>query len=83
LSGRANPKLQLAASFSEPEPEARAYIQQAERTFSQVADPADIGAEGTPTLILLDRKGEVLRYWTGKLPAQGERRVPEAIQALP
>ena len=34
---------------------------------------------GTPTLIVVDRTGHILRAWAGKLPAQGEAEVIKAI----
>lgn len=34
---------------------------------------------GTPTLILLDGKGEVTRYWVGKLPSEKEKEVLEQL----
>jgi thioredoxin-related protein len=39
----------------------------------------DIQVGGTPTLILLDGKGEVTRYWVGKLPSEKETEVLEQL----
>jgi hypothetical protein len=35
---------------------------------------------GTPTLILIDRKGVVLRAWAGKQPTSGEAEIFHAVQ---
>jgi hypothetical protein len=35
---------------------------------------------GTPTLILVDRKGVILRAWAGKQPASGEAEIIHAVQ---
>lgn len=35
---------------------------------------------GTPTLLLVDRKGVVLRAWTGKQPSPGEAEIIHAVQ---
>lgn len=34
-----------------------------------------LGVKGTPTLILINNKGEVVRSWAGKLPPEEEREV--------
>jgi thioredoxin-related protein len=39
----------------------------------------EINVRGTPTLILLNEKGEVLNSWIGKLPAQKEKEVAESF----
>lgn len=39
----------------------------------------DLQVGGTPTLILLDGKGEVTRYWVGKLPSEKETEVLEQL----
>ena len=47
--------------------------------FSQI--PAGgLPVSGTPTLILVDSKGVVLRAWTGKQPASGEAEIIHAVQ---
>lgn len=38
-----------------------------------------IDVRGTPTLILVNDKGEVLNSWIGKLPAQKEREVQDSL----
>jgi thioredoxin-related protein len=77
--------LQFAAALPQPESEGRAYLQQAGLNFGQVvsADPETMGVGGTPTLVLVDKKGNVLRYWMGKLPPEGEKRVLAAIRTQP
>jgi glutaredoxin len=87
LTGKAREykNIQFAAALPQPEPEAREYIQQAGLDFRQVvsADLPTIGIAGTPTLVLLDKNGNVLRYWLGVLPPEGQQRVIAAIQTRP
>jgi len=75
-------KVQFAAAVSQPLPEAQAYLREAGLSFPQVvsAPPEALNVSGTPTLILADKKGKVLRYWVGKLPTEGEIRVMEALE---
>jgi hypothetical protein len=47
--------------------------------FSQVS-AGGLPVSGTPTLILVDRKGVVLRAWAGKQPASGEAEIIHAVQ---
>jgi hypothetical protein len=77
--------LQFAAALPQPEPEGRAYLHQAGIRISQVTstDLGTIGVEGTPTLVLVDSRGNVLQYWTGKLAPEGEKQVMDAIGSRP
>jgi hypothetical protein len=45
------------------------------------ADLHALGVSGTPTLILVDRNGTVLRTWIGQLAPPGEREVMEALKS--
>lgn len=85
LISRDYKNVQMAAALSQPLPEAQAYLQHAGLPFPQIAsaDLEAMGVAATPTLILADKKGNVLRYWRGKLPSEGERRVTDAIQEQP
>jgi hypothetical protein len=47
--------------------------------FTQVSG-GGLPVSGTPTLILVDRKGVVLRAWAGKQPASGEAEIIHAVQ---
>jgi hypothetical protein len=38
------------------------------------------GPLGTPTMVLVDKKGMVLRVWVGKQPPQGEEEVWRALE---
>ena len=43
------------------------------------ADLAELGISGTPTLILVDRRGEVMEVWPGKLSEEREIRVLQSL----
>lgn len=45
------------------------------------ADLRSLGIRGTPTLILVNDKGEVIDSWSGKLPADKETEVLKRLQA--
>lgn len=42
-------------------------------------DLAAIGVSGTPTLLLVDRKGKLAKEWVGQLGASGENEVAQAL----
>jgi hypothetical protein len=77
-------KVPVVAVFPQPTNEAREYWTSRGLPLSGVAlkqAPMErIQVSGTPTLIVVDRKGLILRAWAGKLPAQGEAEVIKAIQ---
>jgi hypothetical protein len=41
----------------------------------------DVGVRGTPTLLLVDRRGMVLRTWVGRLAPERESEVLAAVAA--
>lgn len=41
---------------------------------------ASVGVRGTPTLILVDRRGQVIESWAGKLPPDQEAEVLSRLQ---
>lgn len=45
------------------------------------ADLHALGVSGTPTLILVDSRGTVLKTWTGQLASVGEWEVVQALQS--
>jgi len=77
-------KVPVVAVFPQPTNEARAYWTSQNLPLGGVdleqAPMERIRVSGTPTLIVVDRKGLILRAWAGKLPAQGEAEVIKAIQ---
>jgi len=42
-------------------------------------DPGALGAPGTPTLILVDGRGKVLKSWIGRLDGAAEAAVKEQL----
>lgn len=45
------------------------------------AQPGAVGAGGTPTLILVNDRGEVTESWVGRLPPDGEEAVLARLRA--
>jgi len=77
-------KVPVVAVFPQSVDEARAYWSNQNLPLTGV-DFSKVPAEGlpisgTPTLILVDRKGVVLRAWAGKQPASGEAEIIHAVQ---
>jgi hypothetical protein len=74
----------IVAVFPQSADEARTYwmnhsLPLAVVEFVQVPEDR-LPISGTPTVVLLDRKGVVLRAWTGKQPASGEAEIIHAVQ---
>lgn len=74
----------VVAIFPQPTDEARAHWASQDLPLTGV-DFVQIPAghlpiPGTPTLIVVDHKGVVLRAWAGKQPASGEADIFHAIQ---
>ena len=64
---------------------ARAYLSGLQLSFGQIeAGKSAVLAkiQGTPTLLLLDSEGRLLRSWRGRLPAEKEREVVAAVGEL-
>lgn len=78
-------KVPVVVVFPQAQEEARDYLTSHNLPLGDVAvEQATLGRiqiSGTPTLMVVDRKGVILRAWAGKLPAQGEAEVINAIQA--
>jgi hypothetical protein len=74
-------RLQFLAFLPPGDLDGPGYLKTAGLTFQHVreAEPRVLGVRGTPTLILVDRNGNVLRSWSGKLPPQEENNVLDAL----
>jgi len=74
----------MVAVFPQPIDEARAHWTSQSLPLEGVdfaqAPAAKLQVPGTPTLILVDRKGVVLRAWSGKQPSPGEAEIIHAVQ---
>ena len=76
-------KIQVVALLPQSPEESRQYLTHLGLSISNVAvqqeQAATVHVAGTPTLILVDNKGLVVRSWAGKLPAPGEEEVLSQI----
>lgn len=74
----------LVAVFPQSTDEARTHWMSQSLPLTGVefiqAPAGRLPISGTPTAVLLDRKGVVLRAWTGKQPASGEAEIIHAVQ---
>lgn len=70
-------RVQLVAVLPQDVSESRQYLKDLNAPFDEVRQSAleTLGVQGTPTLILVNAKGEVIESWAGKLPAEKETEV--------
>lgn len=77
-------KVPLVAVFPQPVDEARAHWISENLPLTGVdfiqSAAGSLPISGTPTLILVDRNGVVLRAWAGKQPTSGEAEIIHAVQ---
>ncbi|HEX7313987.1 MAG TPA: redoxin family protein [Pyrinomonadaceae bacterium] len=73
--------VKVIAVLPQPESEARQYLSELAIPVSEVRQsPLDsLGVSGTPTLILVDDKGQVASSWVGKLQSDRESEVAAAL----
>lgn len=71
------PNVRLVAALPQPPGESREYLSRHGVAVGEVVQalPPALGVAGTPTLILVDRSGAVVRSWVGKLPEGEEAAV--------
>ena len=76
-SGTAN----LIAVLPMPQPDAENYVHTAiSPSLKVVSAPLGaIGVTGTPTLLLVDRKGKVIKAWIGKLDDASQKQVQSQL----
>ncbi len=78
-TGRSN--TQLIAVLPQDTGESRAYLNDLDVPIeAKQATVGSLGASGTPTLILVNRAGEVKASWVGKLPAEKEAEVLSRVE---
>lgn len=74
----------VVAVFPQSSDEARAHWSGQDLPLTGVefiqAPPGRLPVSGTPTLLMVDRKGVILRAWTGKQPASGEAEILHSVQ---
>lgn len=79
-----NAKVKLIAAFPEDKSVAGEYLQSNNVAVSeiyQVSAPS-LGVRGTPTILLINEKGEVVENWLGKLPESDEKKVFERLKSV-
>lgn len=70
-------KIRLVAVLPQDVEVSRRYLDKLGVGVDEIkqAPPLSLGAAGTPTLVLVDSKGVVLKSWAGKVPAAIEAEV--------
>jgi thioredoxin-related protein len=73
--------IRLVAVLPEAVNEGKQYLGSLNVPLDEVrqSELSALGVQGTPTLILVNEKGEVLESWVGKLPAEQETEVLKRI----
>lgn len=85
----ANSRVRLLAVLPQEVAESKQYLISLNLPIDEVrhAELEALGVQGTPTLILVNGKGEVLESWVGRLSAETEsevlRRIDESVSQGP
>ena len=76
-----NSKVQLVAVLPQVVAESKQYLSDLNVPIGEVkqSELPTLGVKGTPTLILVNSKGEVIRSWAGKLPPEEEKEVISSL----
>lgn len=75
---------QLVAALPDDPASARAYLASEQISIPSVEiDLNKVGITGTPTLVLVDQRGRVLRKWVGVLSELQQDQVRKAIESSP
>lgn len=76
--------LKLAVISLQPETQMREYLRTHDAGVDTIVTFADSGISirGTPTLILVNARGEVVRSWTGQLRSDEEAEFVKALNGL-
>lgn len=72
----------LLALFSQSSNEGQKYLQDLKINIDEVEQKTlrELGVKGTPTLILVDANGIVIRSWEGLLPPEAEDEVLASVK---
>jgi len=75
--------LRIVAAVSDPHPVAEQFLRSHRLSLEMFDVPSlpDIGVTATPTLILADNRGRVIKSWVGRLNDLGEADVVKAISS--
>lgn len=81
---KSHPGVRLVAVFPQPVEAGQQYLQGLGVATDQVlqAQLDSINVSGTPTLLLVNKDGSVLRRWVGLLPKEGEADVWDALKSI-
>ena len=76
-----NRHTKLLALFPQSSTESKKYMDALDVKFDHVEQvaPASVGAKGTPTLILVNASGVVIRTWEGLLPPDKQTEVLASV----
>ena len=79
-----NRRVQLIATFPQEISKSKQYLNDLNVPIDEVRQSSlnALGVKGTPTLILVNNKAEVLRSWPGQLSAEAEKEVLLKISSL-
>lgn len=82
-AARQGGKTELIAAFPQETATAHQYLQESGLHMDRVLQivPSSIGVRGTPTLVLVDTKGVVLRVWYGQLLPNSETEVLQLLRS--
>lgn len=74
---------EVIAVLPQPESQGRQYLRELGVNIEQVKqiELQTLGVQGTPTLLLVNKNGEVIDVWVGKLPQAKEVEVLERLRA--
>lgn len=78
-----NTSVRLVAVLPQEVAESKQYLSNLNVPIDEVRQAGldALGVQATPTLILVNGKGEVIEAWAGKLPAEKEREVLSRIES--
>lgn len=73
--------VKIVAVLPNPPEESTAYLSENGLTLPEIRQTSlnSVNVRGTPTLILVNEKGEVSNSWVGKLPAEKEKEVIDQL----
>jgi hypothetical protein len=71
----------VVAVFPQSVDEASAYLKTNGLTIATIKSATldSIGVDGTPTVMMVDRQGNIVKSWRGKLDKNGEKDVLDAL----
>jgi thiol-disulfide isomerase/thioredoxin len=81
LVTRSDGRVNLVAVLPQPQAEAQMYLQNASIPISQVVSTGldVVGVSATPTLLLVNSRGDIKKLWIGLLDEKGQQEVLSAV----